>query len=66
MLCLNRHMDETILINGNIEVTVLKIKGNRVILGVTAPQDISIIRKELTDAGYQTQRHDPQRISPAV
>ena len=37
---------ESIIINTKIEVTVLEIRGNRVVLGTAAPRDISVRRKE--------------------
>ena len=47
MLVLSRKEGETICIGGNIEVTVLSTSGNRVRLGIAAPQDVNIVRKEL-------------------
>ena len=46
MLVLGRKRHERILINGDIEVTVLKINSNRVTLGVSAPRDVAIRRGE--------------------
>ena len=47
MLVLSRKQGETISIGGGIEVTVLSTSGNRVRLGIAAPQDVNIVRKEL-------------------
>ncbi len=47
MLALTRKKGETILIGDNIEVVVLGIQGEQVRLGVVAPRDIPIHRKEV-------------------
>ena len=47
MLILTRKAGETLMIGDNVSVTVLRIKGNQVRLGVHAPRDISIHRKEI-------------------
>jgi len=47
MLALSRKKDEAIMINNNIEITVLEIKGDQVKIGISAPKDISIYRKEI-------------------
>lgn len=47
MLVLSRKTDESILIDGRIEVTVVQVEGGRVRLGITAPREISIRRSEL-------------------
>ena len=47
MLVLTRKSDESIIISNNIEVKVLKIQGNQVHLGITAPRSISVYRNEL-------------------
>lgn len=47
MLVLTRRKDEEILINGNISIKVLSVKGNRVRLGVDAPDDVQVNRAEV-------------------
>ena len=47
MLVLSRKIDDEIIIDENIIVRVLKVKGNTVRLGVTAPGNVSIMRGEL-------------------
>ena len=47
MLVLTRKSGEKISIDGKIEVTVLKLKGNKVSLGIRAPKDVKILRGEL-------------------
>ncbi|HEX3032834.1 MAG TPA: carbon storage regulator CsrA [Bacillota bacterium] len=50
MLVLTRKKGETIIIQNGIEITVLEIKGYQVKLGVNAPADVSIVRKEIIEA----------------
>jgi len=47
MLILERQMGESVFIGGNIEVTVAKIEGNRVLLGFDAPSEVGVWRSEL-------------------
>lgn len=47
MLVLTRSVSESIIINNNIEVTVLGVKRGQVKLGITAPRDVSVNRKEI-------------------
>jgi carbon storage regulator len=49
MLILTRRADEAILIGDNIEVLVMDIKGSQVRIGVTAPRDVSVDRKEVAE-----------------
>jgi len=47
MLVLSRKVDQEIVIDGNIRVRVLKVKGNTIRLGIDAPRDVHIARGEL-------------------
>ena len=47
MLALSRKKNEALIINNNIEVTVLEIKGEQVKLGISAPKEVSVYRKEV-------------------
>lgn len=47
MLVLSRKLKQEILIGENIKITVLKVKGNTVRLGIEAPRDIHVVRGEL-------------------
>lgn len=47
MLILTRRIGETVLINDDIYITVLGVKGNQVRLGFDAPQDVIIHRQEI-------------------
>ena len=47
MLALTRKKGESLVINNNIEVTVLEIRGDQIKIGITAPKDVPIYRKEV-------------------
>jgi len=47
MLLLSRKTGEKIIIGGNIELTIIDIKDGQVRLGIQAPRDIDVLRKEL-------------------
>lgn len=50
MLVLSRQRDETIVIGDNIEITVVDIRGDRVRIGIAAPRDVQVHRKEVYQA----------------
>ena len=50
MLVLSRQRDETIMIGDNIQITVVDIRGDKVRLGIVAPIEIPVHRKEVYDA----------------
>lgn len=47
MLILTRRLTESLIIGGDVKVTVLGVKGNQVRLGVDAPREISVHREEI-------------------
>lgn len=47
MLALSRKKGEALVINNNIEVTVLEVKGDQVKIGISAPKEVPIYRKEV-------------------
>lgn len=47
MLILSRRVDETIVIGDDIEITVIEVKGKTVKVGINAPRDVSVHRKEI-------------------
>jgi carbon storage regulator len=49
MLVLSRKVNERIVIDGNIIVTVVRIRGEIVRLGVDAPKDVTVHRQEVAD-----------------
>jgi len=53
MLVLSRRENESIVIDGEIVVTVLEIRGRKISLGIEAPKDVSVWREELLRHGQQ-------------
>ncbi|WP_024621277.1 carbon storage regulator CsrA [Metaclostridioides mangenotii] len=47
MLVISRKKDDTILLGDDIEITVISVDNNTVKLGISAPKDVSILRKEI-------------------
>ncbi|MFM7148325.1 MAG: carbon storage regulator CsrA [Gemmataceae bacterium] len=50
MLVLSRKKNETIVINNDITVTVVEIRGDKVRLGIVAPKDVPVHRQEIFEA----------------
>ena len=49
MLILTRRVGETVMIGDDVSVTVLRVKGNQIRLGVNAPKNVSVQREEIFD-----------------
>ena len=47
MLALSRKKNEAIVVNNNIEITILEVKGDQVKIGINAPKEVPIYRKEV-------------------
>lgn len=60
MLALTRKKGEALVINNNIEITVLEIRGDQIKIGITAPKDVPIYRKEVY---LQIQKENEAAIS---
>lgn len=56
MLVITRKTDESLIINDNIEITILEIGKDRIKVGINAPKEISIARKEI----YVTENENRQ------
>jgi carbon storage regulator len=50
MLVLSRKKNESIVINDNVTIVVVEVRGDKVRLGIEAPKDVSVHRKEVYDA----------------
>jgi len=50
MLVLSRQKDESIIIGDNVEVTIVDVRGDKVRLGITAPKEIPVHRREVYEA----------------
>ena len=63
MLILSRKAGETLVLDGGIQITVAEISGDKVKLGITAPPQVKVYRKEL----YETIRENQaaaQNLAP--
>ncbi len=58
MLVLSRKKNESIIINDNITVTVIEIRGDKVRLGIEAPKDVTVHRREVYEAIHKTESRD--------
>lgn len=47
MLALTRKKGEALVINNNIEITVLDVRGDQIKIGISAPKDVPVYRKEV-------------------
>ena len=61
MLALSRRKDESLVIDNCIEVTVLDVRGDQVKLGINAPKEIPVYRKEVY---VQIQEANKQAMEP--
>jgi carbon storage regulator len=59
MLVLSRQKDESIIIGDNVEITIVDIRGDKVRLGITAPKDVSVHRREVYEA-IQREKEGPK------
>ena len=50
MLVLSRQKDESIVIGDNIEVIIVDVRGDKVRLGINAPKDVTVHRREVYEA----------------
>lgn len=65
MLVLSRHPEEAVLIGDNIVIRVVEIRGNKVRLGIEAPDDVSIHRQEVYEAiQRENQKAKERQIDP--
>ena len=67
MLVLTRRINESIVINDDVSVLVVEIRGDRVRLGIDAPKDVVVHRKEIYDVIKETVPEKPKkRRTPTV
>jgi carbon storage regulator len=50
MLVLSRKKNESIVIDDNVVVTIIEVRGDKVRLGIQAPRDVAVHRQEVLDA----------------
>jgi carbon storage regulator len=61
MLILTRRVGETVMVGNDVAVTIVGVKGNQIRIGIDAPKDVSVHRKEI----YERIRHEqhPARLT---
>ncbi len=64
MLVLSRHRDESIIIGDDIVVTIVDIRGDKVRLGINAPQDVPVHRQEVYEA-IQRENRKAAQVRPS-
>jgi carbon storage regulator CsrA len=52
MLVLTRKAEQKIRIGRNISITILKVQGDQVSIGIDAPKELQIVREELLSGGH--------------
>ncbi|OXS55895.1 carbon storage regulator [Cohnella sp. CIP 111063] len=57
MLVLSRKKGQSVILQENIEITVLEVEGDVIKLGIAAPREIQILRKELVDSVQESNRN---------
>jgi carbon storage regulator len=65
MLVLSRKLNQSIVIDGGIRITVVGLRGNQVRLGIDAPDSVGIFREELCDHDSASGRESARRSIPA-
>jgi carbon storage regulator len=64
MLVLSRKKNESIVINNDITIVVVEIRGDKVRLGVEAPREVPVHRREVYDAIQRSQADDTSTSTP--
>ena len=64
MLVLSRHRDESIMIGDDVMITIVDIRGDKVRLGIDAPQEIPVHRQEVYDA-IKRENQKASRLGPS-
>ncbi|MCP4813331.1 MAG: carbon storage regulator CsrA [Planctomycetaceae bacterium] len=66
MLVLSRKKNESIVINNDITVVVVEIRGDKVRLGVEAPKEVPVHRREVYDAIQQNEAAQAEVAAPEL
>ncbi len=64
MLALARKVNESIIINDNVEVTILEVKGDQIKIGIEAPKSVPIYRKEIYMQIQNSNKEAAETASP--
>ena len=61
MLVLTRRINESIVINDDVSILVVEVRGDRVRLGIEAPKDVAVHRKEVYDVIKEPSADKPKK-----
>ncbi|MDP2910536.1 MAG: carbon storage regulator CsrA [bacterium] len=65
MLVLSRQRDESIMIGDDVEIIIVDVRGHKVRLGITAPKNIQVHRREIYDKiQLEKQAQQPKKKQP--
>jgi len=64
MLVLSRKKNESIVINDDITIVVVEIRGDKVRLGIEAPKEVPVHRREVFDAIRRNETPDSKEATP--
>ncbi len=64
MLVLSRQKDESIMIGDDVEITIVDVRGGKVRLGINAPREISVHRREIYDAIQREKAEQEKDLPP--
>lgn len=65
MLVIRRRLGESVFVGDNVEIRIVELNAHRVVLGIDAPAEVTILRKEIREAAEQNQQA-ARTISPSV
>jgi carbon storage regulator len=63
MLVLSRQRDESIMIGDDVEITIVDVRGDKVRLGITAPKQIPVHRREIYDAIQREKAEKAEQVA---
>lgn len=66
MLVLSRKKNESIVVNNDVVITVIEIRGDKVRLGIVAPKDVPVHREEVFEAIHGTKPAVPTPVPVPV
>ena len=66
MLVLSRKKNESIVIDSNITITVVEIRGDKVRLGIVAPKEVPVHRQEVYDMIHANKTAEPVAAPPVI
>lgn len=64
MLILSRKTGESLLVNENVEIKIIEVSGDKVKIGIDAPREVKILRKELS-LTVESNKESSAALSPS-